>query len=112
MAQPQTHPKAGTISREELLKMIQNKEPVQIVNVLGPEYYNLGFIKGSLRIPLDELDSRLNELDRSKKVVTYCARPECSASRQAAEKLAEKGFNVQAYEGGIKEWKEANFPQE
>ena len=89
---------------------IKNNDGVQIVNVLSPEHYGKGFIKGSKKIPLEQLDSRLGELDKTKEVVTYCASSECSASMKAAEKLAAKGFKVKAYEGGIKEWSEAGLP--
>ena len=82
----------------------------QLLNVLDPQYYNLGIIKGSLKIPLAELDKRFTELDKSKEVVTYCADASCSASRKAAEMLAGKGFKVSAYEGGIKEWTSAKLP--
>jgi rhodanese-related sulfurtransferase len=99
-----------TITKEELSRKLSQGEPVQVVNVLDPEYYNLGVIKGSKKIPLDELDRRFNELDKSKEVVTYCANYQCTASRMAAEKLASKGFNVRAYEGGAKEWTEAGLP--
>ena len=101
-----------TISKEELRQKIENRDTVQVVNVLSPEHYSLGMIKGSLKIPLAELDQRLNELDIHKEVVTYCAGVECPASRNAAEKLAARGYNVRAYEGGIKEWKQAAYPLE
>ncbi len=101
----------GTITKEELLKEMKEGR-VQVVNVLDPEWYKLGFIKGSKKIPLGELDKRLSELDKSKEVVTYCANTQCTASSEAAKKLAQKGFKVRAYEGGIKEWKEAGLPTE
>lgn len=101
-----------TISKEELHQKIQRQEPLQIINVLKPEHYNLGMIPGSMKIPVADLNERYLELDRTKEVVTYCAGPECPASREGAEKLAEMGFNVRAYEGGIKEWKEAGYPTE
>jgi rhodanese-related sulfurtransferase len=94
------------ISKEELKAKIDRKEDFQLVNVLGPEYDALGSIKGSLRIPLDSLEKRLGELDKSKEVVVYCASYECSASRKAAELLTSHGFCAIAYEGGIKEWLE------
>ena len=102
----------ATITKEDLRKKIDRGENCQIVNVLSPDYYHLGFIKGSLRIPLSDLEKRSEELDKSREVVVYCAHSECSASRQAAEKLERLGFWVSAYEGGIKEWKEAGFPIE
>lgn len=101
-----------TISKETLKEKIDKHEDFQLVNVLSPENYNLGFIKGSMRIPVNELDQREEELDKAKEVVVYCASHECSASRNAAEKLAADGFNVKAYEGGIKEWKQARYPTE
>ncbi len=100
------------IMKEELNKMIEANEPIQVVNVLDPAYYNLGFIKGSKLIPLDKMDERISELDKSKAVVTYCASSDCNASKNAAKKLMSKGFDVSAYEGGIKEWKEAGLPTE
>ncbi len=100
------------ITKEELNKRMQGNELMQIVNVLDPQYYNLGFIKGSKRIPLDKLEARLGELDQSKEVITYCAGGDCSASKHAAELLAGKGFRVSVYEGGIKEWKAAGLPTE
>jgi rhodanese-related sulfurtransferase len=98
------------ISKEELKGKIDRHEDFELVNVLDPKYYRMGLIKGSKRIPLDDLDDRMQELDKTKDVVVYCASYDCHASRKAAEKLAEHGFRVAAYEGGIKEWKEAGYP--
>lgn len=111
MAKTETkaRPNVATISKEELSKKLGK---VQVVNVLSPEWYSLGMIKGSKKIPLSELDKRAKELDKSKEVVTYCASTECSASSEAAKQLAVKGFNVKAYEGGIKEWTSAGLPVE
>lgn len=33
----------------------------------------LGFIKGSINISVDELRNRYKELDKSKRIITYCA---------------------------------------
>ena len=99
------------VTKEQLEKKIQAGN-VQVVNVLDPKWYELGFIQGSKKIPLKELDARLGEIDKSKEVVTYCASYECSASREAAEKLSAKGYKVSAYVGGIKEWKAAGLPTE
>lgn len=101
-----------TISMEELSKKMEKGESVQIVNVLNPDYYHLGMIKGSKKIPLAELDKRSGELNPSGEVVVYCASYQCGASKAAAKKLTKLGFTVYAYEGGIKEWKEAGLPTE
>ena len=107
-----TKTEVRTISKEELHQKMLKGEPVQIVNVLDPEYYKLGIIKGSQRIPLDQLDRRLQELDKRREVVTYCANTKCTASRMGAEKLAAAGFDVKAYEGGAQEWVQAGLPTE
>lgn len=109
MGDTQTASGVQTITKDELAKRLGE---VQVVNVLAPNYYNLGFIQGSKKIPLAELETRLGELDKSKEVVTYCAGVDCSSSSKAAKLLAEKGFKVKAYEGGIKEWTEAGLPQD
>ncbi len=98
------------ISKEDLKRRIDNRERLQIVNVLSPDYYHLGMIKGSSRIPLADLEARAWELDKSREVIVYCASSECDASKKAAEKLSHLGFDVTCYEGGIKEWKEAGYP--
>jgi rhodanese-related sulfurtransferase len=103
--------KVRVITKDALYEKIRKGAPLQLLNVLDPEYYSLGVIKGSMRIPLAELDKRCSELDRSKEVVTYCADTSCSASREAAELLAKKGFQVSAYVGGIKEWAKKNLKQ-
>lgn len=100
------------VTKDALNEKIKKGEPFQLLNVLDPQYYSLGAIKGSMKIPLAELEKRSSELDKSKEIVTYCADTSCSASRKAAEMLAEKGFKVSVYEGGIKEWAAANLPVE
>ena len=100
------------ISKDALNATMKAGKPFQLLNVLDSQYYNLGIIKGSLKIPLAELEKRSAELDKFKDIVTYCADASCSASRKAAELLAAKGFKVSAYEGGIKEWVAAQLPVE
>ena len=103
---------AQVITKDALNDKIKKGESFQLLNVLDPKGYDLGVIKGSMKIPLAELEKRSSELDNSKEIVTYCADTSCNASRKAAELLAEKGFKVSAYVGGIKEWTAAKLPVE
>ena len=98
-----------TIDREDLKKRLDRLDRIQIVNVLAPEYAYLGSIPGSHKIPVNELAVRAGELKQNLDVVTYCAGPQCDASRRAAEILDSLGFRVSAYEGGLREWKKAGF---
>lgn len=100
-----------TVTKEELQEKLRQGK-VQVVNVLEPKWYSLGFIKGSVKIPVSEIEKRAGELDKSREVITYCAGAQCSASLEGAQKLAALGFSVRAYEGGVKEWKEAGLPVE
>jgi len=100
-----------SISKEELRDKLEHGN-VQVINVLAPEHYALGMIQGSTAIPLKELESRLEELDQAREVITYCAGGECTASRQAADLLKRHGYKARAYEGGIEDWKEAGLPME
>jgi rhodanese-related sulfurtransferase len=101
-----------TITKGELFENLKTKDHSQIVNVLSPEYYYLGFIKGSFKIPESELDQRFYELDKNKEVITYCANYDSYCSSKAAIKLAARGFKVRTYRGGIQEWTESHLPLE
>ena len=100
-----------TISLNDLQKHLTQKD-AQLVNVLDATSYAAGFIKGSLNFPIGDLDARAHELDTHREVIVYCAGTPCTASLEAAEKLAIKGFDVAVYEGGLKEWGRANLPLE
>jgi rhodanese-related sulfurtransferase len=111
-----------TISKGELVERL-GSSGLALVNVLAPtkppggdiayaSYENIR-IKGSVSIPRSELEAgRWRELDKSKEIVVHCSSYACQASRKAARFLEEKGFNVRAYEGGLKEWAQAGLPME
>jgi rhodanese-related sulfurtransferase len=101
-----------SISKDELRTKLDSGNIV-LVNVLKREAYDKIRIRGSISIPRGELESgRWEELEREKEVAVHCSSYQCDASRMAANFLEAKGFNVKAYEGGIKEWCEAGFPVE
>jgi rhodanese-related sulfurtransferase len=129
-------PGISTITKEELARRLEGAQVVQIVSVLDSKYFNLGsnkliktcashqqetprsydfiyenvFIKGSKIIMLDQLKSRLNELDKKQEVVTYGTGDDPSPAFTAAEILFTHGFKVRVFEGGIKEWEKAGLP--
>ena len=101
-----------TISKDELAAKLGSPGTV-VVNVLAPESYDKIHIRGSISIPRSELEAgRWNELDKGKEIVTHCSSYQCNGSREAAQLLEKHGFNVRAYEGGMKEWAEAGLPTE
>lgn len=57
-------------------------------------------------IPLEELESRLNELNKNDSITVYCNRGG-QRSQEAVSLLKENGFsNTELLEGGIAQWKE------
>ncbi|WP_269524354.1 FAD-dependent oxidoreductase [Coraliomargarita parva] len=79
---------------------------VQLVDVRPQAMVELKPIPGAKNIPYPELRKRLDELDRSKPVVTICALGKMSYF--AARVLSQNGFDVKAHVGG---WKVAEQPE-
>jgi rhodanese-related sulfurtransferase len=91
----------------------KRNEGYALVNVLGEDQFQREHIPGSINIPGEQLDEFERRFDKEKKIVVYCASPDCSASNQAAKALSESGFeHVYDYEGGMSDWREAGRPVE
>ncbi len=90
---------------EELKRIIEmdKKGEYVLVDVRQPEEYEDGHIPGARLIPLGELEKRQNELERDRKIVTYCRSGHRSMG--AATLLCGLGFkDVYTMEGGILNW--------
>ncbi|MDP1806368.1 MAG: rhodanese-like domain-containing protein, partial [Acidimicrobiales bacterium] len=81
---------------------------VQLVDVRYDKEWQAGHIKGAVHIPEDDLEDRLDELDRSRPVVTVCRAG--TRSDDAAEWLRGQGFDAQNLDGGMLAWKWAGLP--
>jgi len=104
-----------TLTKEELKKMIDEGEDFELINVLGPERFEAKHIPGSINIPVNKIEQRIEDKvpNKNRKIVVYCTSFSCQASPTAAKKLDEMGYtNVYDYEGGIKDWEEADYPLE
>lgn len=80
----------------------------QIVDVRWPNEWDAGHVEGAVHIPPDELDDRLDELDRDRPVVAVCRTG--SRSTLAAESLRADGFDADSLDGGLLAWAEAGLP--
>ena len=56
----------------ELRNALEKGEAL-VVDVRGDAAYKQNHIKGSISIPLDAVEARINELPRDKMIVTYCS---------------------------------------
>ena len=91
------------VSVEEAQRLWLNKEAI-IIDVRTPGEYRDGHIPGVVNIPLDELEKRMNEVPKDKKVVLICRTGNRSA--QGTQLLRSKGLqNVFNSTGGMSTWK-------
>ncbi|MDD5167168.1 MAG: rhodanese-like domain-containing protein [Candidatus Omnitrophica bacterium] len=102
------------ITGSQLQAMMAKGEKFKLVDVLGKESFEKEHIKGSISMPMDEIEKKAAKfLKKEEKVVVYCASFDCQASTHAAEKLIALGYkNVLDYKGGLKDSKEGGFPLE
>lgn len=82
-----------------------NSENIIVINVLSEPEFNGCHIPGSINIPLEKLPSKLDDIDKSKKVIVHCSHELSSASEEAYKILEKAGFpDVHDYKRGIREW--------
>ena len=78
-------------------------EDAQLIEVREPMENESGAIPGAMNIRLGDLRSRLGELDKSKRYVTYCA---VGLRGYLAERiLKQNGFKVYNLSGGWATWR-------
>lgn len=73
----------------------------------GTADQKFGRIKGAINIPVQELETRMNELEKykNKEIIVYCSHSR--RSPRASYMLTQKGFKqVSNMQGGMSEWKE------
>jgi adenylyltransferase/sulfurtransferase len=98
--QPQGIPE---ISPRELAERQARGEPVRLLDVRDPVESQVSHLPGALNIPLSQLPSRLDELNREDDWVLFCRTGVRSA--QGAEILINAGFpHVHSLRGGINAW--------
>jgi rhodanese-related sulfurtransferase len=83
---------------------------VIILDVRPVLEYNAGHIAGARSIPIGELNSRLHELPKSRRIVAYCRGPYCVFADQAVINLRTQGYKAFPLKGGFPEWKLRGFP--
>lgn len=94
--------KENSYSAEEFIKLKENKDIVLLDVRTPPELKgNLGAIDGVINIPLQELGSRVSELEehKDKEIVVICRSGRRSGI--ATDMLLKQGYNVHNLEGGM-----------
>ncbi len=68
---PRPHP--GEIVGDEFMNIVRNRPKDKLIlDVRTRQEAAMGMIQGAINIPVDELQSRLNELPRDKEIITHC----------------------------------------
>jgi rhodanese-related sulfurtransferase len=98
-----------TVQPSELAELLKGKDGIQLIDVRTPEEFAAGHIAGGKLIPLDQLASRITEIDKTKPVVFYCRSGRRSGNALNAVKDA--GLIAPRHlEGGILAWASAGLP--
>ena len=81
---------------------------VQVLDVRYPNEWDAGRIHGARHIPLDDLEDRVDEVDRDRPVVTVCRSGDRSG--RAAEWLRGEGVDAENLDGGMQAWADSGLP--
>jgi rhodanese-related sulfurtransferase len=96
------------IDPEQLANWMAQEHDLQVVDVREPYEREVGFIAGSLHIPLVELASRALEIERERPVVFYCRVG--ARSDMAAQAFRASGMQALSMSGGLVRWASENRP--
>lgn len=99
----------GGISPAQAASMIKETKNLQLIDVRTPGEYAQGHLDKAKLIPLQELESRFAEIDKSKPVLLYCRSGHRSGI--ALKQLQGKGYTqVKHMDGGINAWTASGLP--
>ena len=93
---------------EQLAEWMSQDADLQVVDVREGYEREAGFISGSSHIPLVELTSRAQEIERERPVVFYCRVG--ARSEMAAQAFRASGFKALSMRGGLVRWAAEDRP--
>ena len=96
------------LTPEDAFRLVE--DGAQLVDVRQPHEHEAGHIGGDRHVPLADLPSQADTLDRDRPVVFYCRVG--SRSAMAVEAFRTGGFEAYNLAGGIEAWTEAGRPIE
>jgi rhodanese-related sulfurtransferase len=97
------------ITSIEAKALIDKSRNVFILDVRTPQERIQGYIQGSVLIPIDAIEKRINEVPKKRTIVVYCAVG--SRSRVVAQALSGMGYpDVYNMRDGIMGWYRNGFP--
>lgn len=91
-----------TLTPNELANMMQQGEPIQIVDVRSPSEFASGHIPTAINIPMEEVEARLSDLNPNERLVLVCQMGDRASI--TCELLREKRSDAKVLEGGTDAW--------
>lgn len=81
-----------------------NEGNIVLIDLRPAEEYQAGHIEGSISVPMEKLDSYLQELPKDKEIVAYCRGQFCAYSAVAAQKMQASGLQAYRMAESFHEW--------
>ncbi len=97
------------VSVDEAYALYQQPD-VFVVDVREQAEWDEYHVPNTTLIPLTELESRLGELPKDKKILVVCRSG--NRSQQGRDILLSAGFDATSMTGGLKNWYTAGYPTE
>jgi len=92
--------KTETVGVERFIEIMNSEPTAQIVDVRPEQSRDMAYIKGSISIPLENLEARAGELDMARPVLVYCQTGRRSAAAMKILSAKEPVWLVEL-QGGI-----------
>ena len=106
---------SNRMSPDEVNARVLAGEPIVFWDTRNPKAWKESNwkIPGAIRVPTDDVESRLDKIDRTSTIVTYCTSPNEGSSAGVAQILTEKGYpRAFALRGGFDAWVGSGYPVE
>jgi rhodanese-related sulfurtransferase len=106
---------ATRVTVDEVETRLDRGEPFVFLDTRNPQAWAEAdeIIKGSIRVPVDDVDAHLQEIPHDRAVITYCTCPNEASSAKVAQQLLDHGWkSVHPLFGGFDAWKRAGLPVE
>ena len=106
---------SNRISSEEVHARALAGEPMVFVDARNAKAWAESDrkIPGAIRVSADDVESHLDEIDKTATVIAYCTCPSEESSVQVAQTLSDNGYSrAFALRGGFDAWVAAEYPVE
>ncbi len=104
---------AYEIDAWDLKVLLDEKQPVIVIDARSPQAYATEHIPGAISLPHRTMDAATTAgLDKLVMVITYCDGIGCNASTKGALAMSKLGFRVKELMGGLDWWKRDGHPTE